>query len=59
MTNWSLIAEALHLGIPAEQLAAISPTLNALESAFRPLVRQLDPSVATAITYVPPAGERD
>ena len=37
MTDWNAIAEARKLDIPPEDLAQITPTLDALEEAFRPL----------------------
>lgn len=57
MTNWSLVAQARGLEIPADQMERISATLDALEVAFCPLTSQLDPGVETAMTYVPPPEE--
>ena len=49
------MAQAMGLEIPADELARISATLDALETAFRPLVRKLDPSVDLAATWLAPA----
>lgn len=41
MPNWKLIAAASHFDIPEEELNRIIPVLDALEAAFRPLVRKI------------------
>jgi len=49
------MAQAMGLEIPADELARLSSTLDALEAAFRPLAGKLDPSVDLAATWLPPA----
>jgi hypothetical protein len=39
--DWKSIAAATTPGIPAEQLAKITPSLEALDSAFQPLLAKL------------------
>jgi hypothetical protein len=41
MTDWKAIADARGLNIPPEDLDKIIPTLDRLEEAFRPLLKQL------------------
>ena len=41
MPNWKNAAQALELGIPEAQLDAISPSLEALDKAYRPLTLTL------------------
>ena len=41
MTDWNALAQARKLDIPPEAVAAITPTLDALEEAFRPLLEEL------------------
>jgi hypothetical protein len=41
MTDWNAIAQARHLQIPPADLAKVTPSLDALEEAFRPLLRLL------------------
>lgn len=41
MKDWKLTARAWNLPIPENDLDKIVPSLNGLESAFRPLVEQL------------------
>jgi hypothetical protein len=48
MKDWSLLAKAGGVEIPASDLARLAPTLNALEEAFRPLVKDLTPDVEPA-----------
>lgn len=43
MPDWKKAAQSLDLGIPDEQLDAITPTLNAVIGAFRPLPAALTP----------------
>ena len=39
--DWKAAAAAFAPGIPAEQIEKIAPSLEGLESAFRPLVARL------------------
>jgi hypothetical protein len=41
MTDWKAIAQARKLDIPPEDVAKVAPTLDALEEAFRPLLKEL------------------
>lgn len=41
MTDWKALAQARKLDMPPEAVAAIAPTLDALEEAFGPLLKQL------------------
>ena len=41
MTDWIALAAARKLDIPPDDIAKITPVLDALEEAFRPLVREL------------------
>ncbi len=41
MTDWNALAQARKLDIPPEAVAAIAPTLDALEEVFRPLLKEL------------------
>ena len=41
MTDWNAIAQARKLNIPPEDLAKLAPVLDALEEAFRPLLKEL------------------
>jgi hypothetical protein len=59
MKNWKKVAEAYDLRIPDADLERIAPSLDALESAFRPLTRTIPDDVEPAITFraVPEGGE--
>jgi hypothetical protein len=48
MKNWEAIALGNGLGLTAEQLARITPTMNALEVAFRPLVTTIPHEIEPA-----------
>jgi hypothetical protein len=41
-TDWTQVALARNLNIPADELARIVPSLESLEAAFRPLLAGLD-----------------
>lgn len=41
MTDWTKIASAMEPGIPAGDAEKIAPVMEALEGAFRPLVRSI------------------
>jgi hypothetical protein len=51
MKNWRALAEAYGLDLPASQLDRIAPPLDALEEAFRPLVRDLTPGIEPAVAF--------
>ena len=41
MTDWNAIAQARKLNVPPENAAIFAPVLEALEEAFRPLLKDL------------------
>jgi hypothetical protein len=41
MKNWNLIATGCNLDIPAADLERLAPPLDAVDTAFRPLVARL------------------
>ena len=51
MTKWRKVAEAYDLRIPEPDLERIAPSLDALESAFRPLTKQIPDDVEPAVTF--------
>jgi hypothetical protein len=53
MTDWTVIAKGRGLNIPAQELAAIVPSLDALDESFRPLVRGLTPEVEPGAIFRP------
>ena len=48
MKDWKAIAKASGLAIDATQLTRIAEPLEALEAAFRPLVKDLTPGLEPA-----------
>jgi hypothetical protein len=57
MKNWKNIADASGIAIPEADLDRITPTLDDLEAAFRPLVKQIPHDVEPATVFR--AGEDD
>lgn len=53
MKDWSLIAKAAGLDIPAREMARIAQPLDGLEEIFRPLVRSLTPDMEPAASFHP------
>jgi hypothetical protein len=51
MKNWTKVAEAYDLRIPDADVERIAPSLDALESAFRPLTKNIPDDVEPAITF--------
>jgi hypothetical protein len=51
MTDWGAIAKARGIEIPAQDLDRIAPPLDALEQAFRPLVKDLPPDLEPAVEF--------
>jgi hypothetical protein len=49
MKDWKVIAQASGLQVDPTQLNRIAETLEALEAAFRPLLKDLTPGVEPAI----------
>ena len=50
MKNWKAIASGNGLNLTDEQLAIISPPLDALESAFRPMIAQIPYEIEPSVT---------
>jgi hypothetical protein len=59
MKNWKKLAEANDLRIPESDIEGIAPSLDTLESAFRPLTKTIPDDVEPAVTFcvIPEAGE--
>jgi hypothetical protein len=51
MKDWRAIAQANGLDLSARELDRIGPPLDALEEAFRPLVRDLTPGMEPSLTF--------
>ncbi len=51
MKNWKKIAEANELRIPEPDLDRITPALEALDAAFRPLAKDIPHDVEPAIAF--------
>jgi hypothetical protein len=51
MKDWRAIAKANGLELSARELDRIAPPLDALEEAFRPLVRDLTPGLEPAVEF--------
>ena len=49
--DWKKIAKASGLTIPAAEVDRIAPALDALEVAFRPLVRNIGPDADPAVVF--------
>lgn len=49
--DWKKIARANGLAIPDKDLDRITPALDALESAFRPLAQGLSPEMEPAVIF--------
>ena len=54
MKDWKKIASANNLNIPDADLERITASLDALEAAFRPLVKSIPHEVEPAVTFVIP-----
>jgi hypothetical protein len=50
MTDWKTLAAIRCPDIPAEAVARIAPSLDALEETFRPLAATLTPADEIAVT---------
>lgn len=53
MKDWRAIAIGNGLGIPSRDLDRIVAPLDALEEAFRPLVKELTAEMEPAVTFRP------
>jgi hypothetical protein len=51
MTDWKTLAAARCPDIPAEAVARLVPSLETLETAFRPLTEKLTPQDESAIIF--------
>jgi hypothetical protein len=51
MKDWSAIAKAYGLDIPAKDAARNSPPLDSLDEVFRPLAKSLTPDMEPAATF--------
>lgn len=51
MKDWKAIAKAHGLDLSARDLDRIAPPLDALEAAFRPLVKDLTPGTEPAVDF--------
>lgn len=49
MKNWKAIAESQDFGIP--DVSRLTPALDALEAAFRPLVKTIPHDVEPALSF--------
>jgi len=49
--DWKKIARASGLTIPAAEVDRIAPALDALETAFRPLVAAIGPETDLAVVF--------
>ncbi len=51
MTDWKALAAARCPDLPADAVAQIVPSLEALEAAFLPLTKQLKPGDESAVIF--------
>jgi hypothetical protein len=51
MTDWTSIAKAAGLDIPAKDLTRIAQALNSLEEVFQPLAKSLPPEIEPAVSF--------
>ena len=51
MTDWTSIAKAAGLDIPAKDLVRIAQALDSLEEVFRPLAESLTPETEPALSF--------
>ena len=51
MTNWKLLADALKLGASESELARIVPPMDALDTAFRQVLRVLPADADSAVVF--------
>jgi hypothetical protein len=51
MRNWKLIAEGVNLDIPAADLPKLVQTLEAMDTAFRPLAEAIPDEVEPAVIF--------
>jgi hypothetical protein len=58
MKDWKLVAEGLGLGLSAADIERITPALDALESAFRPLAGNIPHETEPALAFEAPVEEQ-
>ena len=51
MKDWSAIAQAAGLDIPAKDISRHAQPLNSLEETFRPLAKALTPDMEPAFSF--------
>jgi hypothetical protein len=51
MKDWTLLAQAAGLDIPAKDTGRVTQPLHALEEVFRPLVQDLTPEMEPAAVF--------
>ncbi len=51
MTDWNLLARALGLDIPEQEVARAAVSLGALEDAVRPLTANLTVEIEPAVVF--------
>jgi hypothetical protein len=51
MTDWTSIAKAAGLDIPAKDLTRVAQALNSLDEVFRPLAKSLTPEMEPAVSF--------
>jgi hypothetical protein len=51
MTDWTSIAKAAGLDIPAKDLTRVAQALNSLDEVFRPLAKSLTPEMEPAASF--------
>lgn len=54
MKNWKRIAAALEPGLSDADIDRIAPTLDALETALRPLIDAIPYEAEPAVVFAPP-----
>ncbi len=58
MRNWKLVAAGLDAGLSETEIEGITPALDALETAFRPLAAALPYEAEPAVTFEAPPEDR-
>jgi hypothetical protein len=58
MKNWKQVATGLDAGLSEAEIEGITPALDALEAAFRPLAAALPYEAGPAVTFEAPSEDR-
>ena len=53
MKNWQLMTQASQLDISQEELGRLTPVLDGLEAAFRPLTAKIPLETEPAVVFQP------